>query len=100
MISTNNSVNYLEQQNDNLQNLQNNLTKPFIRIIEQPARAALRFRYKCESRSAGSLSGVNSTNEKKTYPTIEIANYSGRVYVIVSCVTVLVLKFMILINCV
>ena len=37
--------NYLEQQklNDNQQT-----DRPFVRIIEQPARAALRFRYQCE----------------------------------------------------
>lgn len=61
--------------------------KPYVRIVEQPARAALRFRYQCEGRSAGSLPGVNSTNERKTYPTIEIVNFHGRALVVVSCVT-------------
>lgn len=45
---------------------------PFIRIREQPASKALRFRYECEGRSAGSIPGVNSTPENKTFPTIEV----------------------------
>jgi len=45
---------------------------PCIKIIEQPASKALRFRYECEGRSAGSIPGVNSTTENKTYPTIQV----------------------------
>lgn len=45
---------------------------PSIRIVEQPASKALRFRYECEGRSAGSIPGVNSTPENKTYPTIKV----------------------------
>ena len=41
-------------------------------IIEQPASKALRFRYECEGRSAGSIPGVNSTPENKTYPTVQV----------------------------
>uniref|UniRef100_A0A1A9WBI7 RHD domain-containing protein n=1 Tax=Glossina brevipalpis TaxID=37001 RepID=A0A1A9WBI7_9MUSC len=61
--------------------------KPCVKIIEQPASKALRFRYECEGRSAGSIPGVNSTSENKTYPTIEIVGYKGRAVVVVSCVT-------------
>ena len=46
--------------------------KPFVKIIEQPASKALRFRYEVEGRSAGSLPGVNSSTENKTYPTIQV----------------------------
>lgn len=46
-----------------------------------------RFRYECEGRSAGSIPGVNSTSENKTYPTIKIYNYIGQVVIVVSCVT-------------
>ncbi|XP_075224154.1 uncharacterized protein LOC142325996 isoform X1 [Lycorma delicatula] len=60
---------------------------PTVRILEQPASKALRFRYECEGRSAGSIPGVNSTPENKTYPTIKIDNYQGRAMVLVSCVT-------------
>jgi len=61
--------------------------QPFVEIIEQPAKCALRFRYKCEGRSAGSLPGVNSTADQKTYPSIRINNYTGRAVVVISCVT-------------
>lgn len=60
---------------------------PFVEIVEQPASKALRFRYECEGRSAGSIPGANSTTEYKTYPTIKICNYQGRGIVVVSCVT-------------
>lgn len=60
---------------------------PHVRIVEQPASKALRFRYECEGRSAGSIPGVNSTPENKTFPTIEIVGYKGKAVVVVSCVT-------------
>lgn len=58
-----------------------------VRIIEQPASKALRFRYECEGRSAGSIPGVNSSPENKTFPTIQVVGYKGRAVVVVSCVT-------------
>ncbi|CAI6363066.1 unnamed protein product [Macrosiphum euphorbiae] len=61
-------------------------TSPYIKIVEQPALQKLRFRYKRESR-AGSIPGVNSTTDNKTYPTIQIVGYKGRAVVVVSCVT-------------
>ncbi|KAG9509099.1 Embryonic polarity protein dorsal, partial [Fragariocoptes setiger] len=63
------------------------IAKPYVRIVEQPAKRARRFRYACESRSAGSWPGVNSCDEQKTYPAIQIMNYVGRAVVVVSCVT-------------
>ncbi|XP_043289571.1 embryonic polarity protein dorsal-like [Venturia canescens] len=60
---------------------------PYVEIVEQPASKALRFRYECEGRSAGSIPGANSSSEYKTYPTIKICNYQGRGIVVVSCVT-------------
>lgn len=60
---------------------------PYVRIVEQPASKALRFRYECEGRSAGSIPGVNSVPERKTYPTIEIYGHRGPAIVVVSCVT-------------
>ncbi|KPM10359.1 embryonic polarity protein dorsal-like protein [Sarcoptes scabiei] len=65
----------------------NGSTKPFVRIIEQPAKCAIRFRYECEGRSAGSIPGINSTPENKTFPTIQVCNYRGKAVVVVSCVT-------------
>ncbi|KAH1026563.1 hypothetical protein HUJ05_000209 [Dendroctonus ponderosae] len=57
------------------------------KIIEQPASKALRFRYECEGRSAGSIPGASSTPESKTFPEIQIVGYQGRAVVVVSCVT-------------
>ncbi|KAH1019346.1 hypothetical protein HUJ04_009181 [Dendroctonus ponderosae] len=56
-------------------------------IIEQPASKALRFRYECEGRSAGSIPGASSMPESKTFPEIQIVGYQGRAVVVVSCVT-------------
>ena len=44
----------------------------YVKILEQPASKGLRFRYECEGRSAGSIPGAASTNEHKTYPTIQV----------------------------
>lgn len=62
-------------------------SSPKVKITEQPASKALRFRYECEGRSAGSIPGVNSTPENKTFPSIQVCNYRGRAVVVVSCVT-------------
>jgi len=43
-----------------------------VKILEQPASKALRFRYECEGRSAGSIPGANSSTDTKTYPTIQV----------------------------
>lgn len=58
-----------------------------VKITEEPAPKALRFRYECEGRSAGSIPGANSTSDNKTYPSIQVENYRGRAVVVVSCVT-------------
>lgn len=59
----------------------------YVKITEQPAPKALRFRYECEGRSAGSIPGAQSTTDNKTYPSIQVVNYRGRAVVVVSCVT-------------
>lgn len=64
-----------------------NPEKPYVVINEQPQSKALRFRYECEGRSAGSIPGVHSTPEQKTFPSIEVHGYKGRAVVVVSCVT-------------
>lgn len=61
--------------------------QPYVVITEQPASRALRFRYQCEGRYPGTLVGVNSTAENKTYPTIKVMNHQGKAAVVVSCVT-------------
>ncbi|XP_054714028.1 embryonic polarity protein dorsal-like [Uloborus diversus] len=62
--------------------------KPYVRILEQPASRSLRFRYECEieGRSAGSIVGASNTPENRTYPTIQVMNYTGQYAVVVSCV--------------
>ena len=47
----------------------------YVKITEQPASKGLRFRYECEGRSAGCIPGVSSTNDKKTFPTIQVNTY-------------------------
>ncbi|XP_041780134.1 embryonic polarity protein dorsal isoform X3 [Anopheles merus] len=61
--------------------------RPYVEITEQPHPKALRFRYECEGRSAGSIPGVNTTAEHKTFPSIQVHGYRGRAVVVVSCVT-------------
>lgn len=61
---------------------------PHLRIVEEPTNNIIRFRYKCEGRTAGSIPGMNSSSENgKTFPTIEVCNYDGPVVLVVSCVT-------------
>jgi hypothetical protein len=47
--------------------------RAFVKILEQPASKALRFRYECEGRSAGSIPGAKSTADTKTYPSIQVS---------------------------
>uniref|UniRef100_A0A3B3S159 V-rel avian reticuloendotheliosis viral onco homolog A n=1 Tax=Paramormyrops kingsleyae TaxID=1676925 RepID=A0A3B3S159_9TELE len=60
---------------------------PFLEIIEQPKQRGMRFRYKCEGRSAGSIPGENSNDTTKTHPAIKVHNYTGPVHVRISLVT-------------
>lgn len=61
----------------------------YIKIIEQPATKAKRFRYESESKShrGGVIPGTHSSPDNKTFPTIQIINYNGPAVVVVSCVT-------------
>ncbi|XP_026208515.1 transcription factor p65 isoform X2 [Anabas testudineus] len=60
---------------------------PFIEIIEQPKQRGMRFRYKCEGRSAGSIPGEKSNDTTKTHPAIKVHNYNGPLRVRISLVT-------------
>ncbi|XP_076849200.1 transcription factor p65 [Brachyhypopomus gauderio] len=60
---------------------------PYIEIIEQPKARGMRFRYKCEGRSAGSIPGEKSNDSTKTHPAIKVHNYSGPLRVRISLVT-------------
>lgn len=46
--------------------------EPQLEILIQPKQHGQRFRYKCESKSAGSLIGEGSTTEQKVHPTVEV----------------------------
>lgn len=66
----------------------NNNNTPWVEILEQPKQRGLRFRYKCEGRSAGSILGELSTNEHKSFPKIRVNNFDSSVAIIVvSCVS-------------
>lgn len=65
---------------------QSSINKPYVRIVEQPASRSIRFRYECEGRSAP-IPGTTTNRQKKTYPTIQVMNYTGRAIVVTSCVT-------------
>ncbi|KAM8945466.1 proto-oncogene c-Rel, partial [Pelodytes ibericus] len=59
----------------------------YIEIFEQPRQRGMRFRYKCEGRSAGSILGEHSTENNRIYPSIQIMNYVGKGKVRVTLVT-------------
>uniref|UniRef100_A0A3B3RIK4 RHD domain-containing protein n=1 Tax=Paramormyrops kingsleyae TaxID=1676925 RepID=A0A3B3RIK4_9TELE len=45
--------------------------EPHVQIFEEPKQRGMRFRYKCEGRSAGSIPGERSTDSNRTYPSIQ-----------------------------
>uniref|UniRef100_A0A670I6K5 RHD domain-containing protein n=1 Tax=Podarcis muralis TaxID=64176 RepID=A0A670I6K5_PODMU len=45
--------------------------EPYIEICEQPRQRGMRFRYKCEGRSAGSIPGEHSSDMNRTFPAIQ-----------------------------
>ena len=61
---------------------------PYIEITEQPACCSLRFRYESEveGRRTGIIVGVNSTPEKKTYPTIKVNIHFFIIIIISTCI--------------
>ncbi|MCJ8730508.1 hypothetical protein PDJAM_G00185270 [Pangasius djambal] len=61
--------------------------EPSVQIFEQPKQRGMRFRYKCEGRSAGSIPGERSSDNNRTYPSIQIVNTCRRGKVRVSLVT-------------
>lgn len=48
------------------------VAEPQIQIFEQPKQRGMRFRYKCEGRSAGSIPGENSSDNNRTYPSVQV----------------------------
>ncbi|XP_027678123.1 proto-oncogene c-Rel isoform X1 [Chelonia mydas] len=62
-------------------------SEPCVEIFEQPRQRGMRFRYKCEGRSAGSIPGERSTDSNKTYPSVEVLNFDDKVKVRITLVT-------------
>ncbi|XP_022048827.1 proto-oncogene c-Rel [Acanthochromis polyacanthus] len=63
------------------------MAEPAVQIFEQPKQRGMRFRYKCEGRSAGSIPGEKSSDNNRTYPSLQILNYCGKGKVRVYLVT-------------
>ncbi|KAJ8402678.1 hypothetical protein AAFF_G00363500 [Aldrovandia affinis] len=61
--------------------------EPCVEIFEEPRQRGMRFRYKCEGRSAGSIPGKRSSDNNRTYPSIQILNFVRKGKVRVSLVT-------------
>uniref|UniRef100_A0A3B4A7P9 RHD domain-containing protein n=1 Tax=Periophthalmus magnuspinnatus TaxID=409849 RepID=A0A3B4A7P9_9GOBI len=61
--------------------------EPEVQIFEQPKQRGMRFRYRVEGRSAGSIPGEKSSENNRTYPSIQILNYCGKGKVRVSLVS-------------
>nr|XP_060610603.1 proto-oncogene c-Rel [Anolis sagrei ordinatus] len=61
--------------------------EPYIEICEQPRQRGMRFRYKCEGRSAGSIPGEHTTDINRTFPSIQILNYVGKIKIRITLVT-------------
>lgn len=59
---------------------------PYIEIIEQPKQRGMRFRYKCEGRSAGSIPGEKSNDTTKTYPAVKVGRRWSRVVCFLSAI--------------
>ncbi|XP_070578737.1 uncharacterized protein [Ptychodera flava] len=58
-----------------------------LEIFEQPHPRKLRFRYKSEGETAGSIVGESSTAERPTYPSVQIINCTGPAELVVSTVS-------------
>ena len=49
------------------------VAEPAVQIFEQPRQRGMRFRYKCEGRSAGSIPGENCSDNNRTYPSLQVS---------------------------
>ncbi|CAG2184153.1 unnamed protein product, partial [Oppiella nova] len=63
-------------------------SRPQLKILEQPTNR-IRYRYRSEKGSHGGLTGENSSQNKKTYPTVKLENYhsTAQVYIRASLYT-------------
>ncbi|MGH0160036.1 UNVERIFIED_CONTAM: hypothetical protein FKN15_001893 [Acipenser sinensis] len=49
-------------------------------MFEEPKQRGMRFRYKCEGRSAGSIPGERSADNNRSFPSIQVINKYGDLY--------------------
>nr|XP_054773081.1 nuclear factor NF-kappa-B p105 subunit-like [Lytechinus pictus] len=70
-----------------MKGLQEEESRPHLKILEQPRQRGFRFRYGCEGPSHGGLPGHNSQRGKRSFPSVEICNYKGPARIVVSLVT-------------
>lgn len=68
------SLHFLFSHPSNHQLLCSAVAEPQIQIFEQPKQRGMRFRYKCEGRSAGSIPGENSSDNNRTYPSVQVGH--------------------------
>ena len=54
--------------------------EPWIEILDQPKSTAMRFRYRCEGRSAGTILGESAISTNRTYPTIKVTYHVTQFY--------------------
>ncbi|CAG2102606.1 unnamed protein product [Medioppia subpectinata] len=64
----------ITQHEINAENIRQN--RPQLKIVEQPTNR-IRYRYRSEKGSHGGLTGENSSQNKKTYPTVKLENYNS-----------------------
>lgn len=53
--------------------------RPRLTLEEQPKARGFRFRYGCEGPSHGGITGENSERGRRTFPTVKLHNYSGKI---------------------
>lgn len=63
------------------------LNKFFLFQVIEPLSKEFRFRYECEGKTAGSISGAHSKGKTKTFPEIQVEGYKGEAVLQISCVT-------------
>ena len=62
-------------------------TKPYVKIVEEPASNLYRFRYRSEGETAGIIPGEKQQNGRKSFPKILVCNHDGLAAVEVCCLT-------------
>ena len=61
--------------------------KPYVKIVEEPARDLYRFRYRSEGGTAGTIPGEKQQNGGKSFPKIMVCDHDGLAALEVCCLT-------------